>query len=796
MAELAAGRALLELELAAQPGLALFALRLLGDRRALERLFQPKGYPILERHVLSDLATRLLRRTLPWTDENLTQLVEVVMPGEGKLWDLPRAAVASLLEGRWEKGDPPGALVSAVRRWAGAYPEDPLLVTAADRRLRTRLEALLARGGGPAPPPPLLLGRDAWSLALRKAIDGAEPVAAAAWQRLLVHCATARSAEPSQRWLGEARGRVESLGSEPFRAATVAALEAVGQPGEVAPLSPQAFHEATLLDERDTDLLRGLIWTAGLEPREELIAAVGRAAEAAFRKVPGHGPRNAKVGHACLQALSRMDCLPAVAELDRLRPRIKHPSARARLEKALARAAERQGKTRDDLAELATPTLGFTEVGRKTQELAGFTAELMVEGRRVAVSWCAPDGKTQSSPPKAVRESAADELVALKRTGDEVQRLLPALADRLERLYVHPRDWEATVWRQRYADHPLMGTLARRFIWRLGEPAEGRLIAWWEGAWSDVEGTPVSLLAGERVGLWHPLESPAATVRAWRILLETRAIVQPFKQAHREIYLLTEAERTTGTYSNRFAAHILRQHQLAALARERGWGYRLQGQFDSSNWPTLVLPEHATTVEYGVEPAGDELSAAQIFLYVSTDQVRFLDAAGEPRPLETVPPLLFSEVMRDVDLFVGVASIGSDPGWVDGGAEAFQPYWQAAAFGELGALGQGRKELVERLLPRLAIADRCEVQGRFLRVRGQRGRYKIHLGSGNVLMEPNDRYLCIVPDGSKGLKSSPLRLPFEGDARLGVILSKAFLLAADDRIRDPTILRQLPSGGN
>jgi hypothetical protein len=34
-------------------------------------------------------------------------------------------------------------------------------------------------------------------------------------------------------------------------------------------------------------------------------------------------------------------------------------------------------------------------------------------------------------------------------------------------------------------------------------------------------------------------------------------------------------------------------------------------------------------------------------------------------------------------------------------------------------------------------------------------------------------------------------LPFEGDATLSIILSKAFLLAEDKRIKDTTITRQL-----
>ena len=69
-------------------------------------------------------------------------------------------------------------------------------------------------------------------------------------------------------------------------------------------------------------------------------------------------------------------------------------------------------------------------------------------------------------------------------------------------------------------------------------------------------------------------------------------------------------------------------------------------------------------------------------------------------------------------------------------------------------------------------------------VRGERRTYKIHLGSGNILMEPNDQYLCIVPDSRSKAKQDDLFLPFEGDNTLSIILSKAMLLAEDGKIKD------------
>ena len=103
-----------------------------------------------------------------------------------------------------------------------------------------------------------------------------------------------------------------------------------------------------------------------------------------------------------------------------------------------------------------------------------------------------------------------------------------------------------------------------------------------------------------------------------------------------------------------------------------------------------------------------------------------------------------------------------------------------------------RKQVLERLVPRLTIADRCSLSDRFLLVRGDVRTYMIHLGSGNILMEPNDQYLCIVPArGAGAVSTGKVFLPFEGDGTLAVILSKPFLLAEDRSIKDPTILHQM-----
>jgi hypothetical protein len=102
--------------------------------------------------------------------------------------------------------------------------------------------------------------------------------------------------------------------------------------------------------------------------------------------------------------------------------------------------------------------------------------------------------------------------------------------------------------------------------------------------------------------------------------------------------------------------------------------------------------------------------------------------------------------------------------------------------------------VLTRLLPGLDVANRLEIGDRFLRVRGTLRTYKIHLGSGSILMEPDDSYLCIVSARSPEA-ARRLMLPFEGDDMLAIIVSKAILLANDEEITDPTITSQILAGG-
>jgi len=760
----------------------------------------------------------VLRRRLPFEHDDVVALLDWSI---SQPYDHVRAApqMIKVVDDHLKEHKLTPTLKKRIAKLAGRLSSG--YATADVRRWAKRLRDLGRLDVGSAP----LAPGEAWSDAALADIEAHGSESRSDWVNLLQHCMEANGSKPSGRWSKEAAALVERIGFPEFKRAMLRWFPLVdrSRTQSVERTYEWAPDPNLLIAEPNADILKGLAWACSLREDAELSRSLTALALSAYRKVPQLGPRCVRVGNACVWALGNMPGTEGIGQLTLLKVRVKFGTAQKGIEKALNAAAEQAGIPREEIEEMSVPAYGLTEVGLRREQVGEFTAVLSVTGTSATeLRWVRPDGKLQKSVPKAVKEQHADELKELKAAAKDIQKMLPAQRDRIENLYLEEKSWTYDVWRGRYLDHPLVGTLARRLIWRFTEGDRTSAGVWYEGRMTGRNGRPLDWIGEDtRIELWHPIGEATEEVLAWRDWLAELEIRQPFKQAHREVYLLTDAERTTRTYSNRFAAHILKQHQFNALCAARGWKNSLRLMVDDDYPPaSRTMQAHGLRAEFWVEGIGEnygtDTNESGTYLYLVTDQVRFyqIDArenyahaggggyyAGrfgtgaptEPLALEEVPPLVLSEIMRDADLFVGVASVGNDPNWSDDGPEGrFRDYWTGYSFGELTETAKTRKQVLERLVPRLKISDRCRLEDRFLIVRGDVRTYKIHLGSGNILMQPNDQYLCIVPSrGAANTQTGKVFLPFEGDGTLALILSKAFLLAEDRKIEDPTILHQI-----
>ncbi|MCW3127384.1 MAG: hypothetical protein JWO03_3042 [Bacteroidetes bacterium] len=653
--------------------------------------------------------------------------------------------------------------------------------------------------------PTLFLGEDDFSAYANHAIEALPAPEKKIWYQLIIKAQKATGSKPSKKYLDETKVLFKELGTDKFKAVVndwfvfiIALKEKLQEHTSGYAGNTYTYTTSELISAINLDPIKGFVWMCSHFHDTRTIHTIADLAERSYRKIPGKGPAAAAVGNACLFTLYSSRGLDGIGQLSRLKLRIKQSSTQDIIEKYLLAAASEQGVSLHEIEDLAVDDHDLAE-GKKEMLFDEYKAILEITGvGKSEMKWFKPDGAEQKAVPVFVKEKYAARLKKLKDTQKQVDQTTSAQRDRIDRMLRSDRRWTMENFTRLYLEHGLMSFLARKIIWVFEHQGLSQSAIYIGDQWVNNNDELIVPHESAEISLWHPAVQSVAEIKKWRSFLVDHKIQQPLKQAFREVYLLTDAEANTKSYSNRMAAHVLKQHQFNMLAKTRGWKYSLLGAFDNginNQSAEVKLNEYGLRAEYWINElnADGATNDTGIWNYITTDQVRFIKQENnETVDLIDVPPIPFSEVLRDVDLFVGVASVGNDPTWQDsGGVPAYRDYWTSYSFGDLSETAKNRKDILAGLVPRLKINKIAEVVDKFLVVKGKLRTYKIHIGSTNILMEPNDQYLCIVPDRSKKDHTENLFIPFEGDAGLSIILSKAFLLADDDKITDTTITSQI-----
>lgn len=562
------------------------------------------------------------------------------------------------------------------------------------------------------------------------------------------------------------------------------------------------YTETTFLHHNNQQFIKGMVWTMNRFSDKETILILSRLTEKSYSKIPGKGPAAASIGNACVKVLGNMRGKDGLGALSRLKLKVRQNNVKKSIDTMLVEGAKKYNVSVEELKEMAVPDFNLLE-GTKTIDFDDYKLIVSITGIKVSQQWIKPEGTPMKSVPSVVKNNTVlmRKLTDTRKEIKEIQKVYSAQKQRIDNQFILDRSLDLVSFKKYYVNHGLVSPIAKKLIWNFtkGEKSANGILL--DDKWYTHEHDHIDWIEDDtQIKLWHPVHAAEDTIIAWREKMMDLEWKQPVKQAFREIYILTDAEINTRNYSNRMAAHILKQHQFNMLASLRDWKYSLLGAYDDGRDGETChkyLPEYKITAEYWIEEIhndDDNFNDAGIWLYISTDQVKFKDEDGNAMDLIDVPKVVFTEIMRDVDMFVGVCSVGNDPQWMDnnGARQSNRYYWTSYSFGDLTEIAKTRKTILARLLPRLKkIRDKATIEGKFLRVEGKLRTYKIHIGSGNILMEPNDQYLCIVPSRSAESSTDRIFIPFEGDKGLSIVLSKAFLLAEDDKISDSTITSQI-----
>ena len=295
-------------------------------------------------------------------------------------------------------------------------------------------------------------------------------------------------------------------------------------------------------------------------------------------------------------------------------------------------------------------------------------------------------------------------------------------------------------------EHPVVKAMLSKLV--LFNPETQASGFWQDGHLLNAEGEKITLKASDKLLIAHPSHLfYAVQWDLYQKYLFDKELKQPFKQVFRELYVPTKDELETSNRSERYQGHQVQPQKTVALLRGRGWTvnyeeglqkvYHKEGFratiYAAADWYTPSDVE-APTIEY-------------VVFYNLKD--------GKEVPMKEINPVIFSEVMRDVDLVVSVAHVGGvDP-------EASHSTMQMR-----GALA--------RESARLFKLTNVEVKERYILVKTEHGDYSLHLGSGMISKGGLQINVVAVQSQHRGR----VFLPFvDDDPKTAEIISKMKLLS-------------------
>ena len=236
---------------------------------------------------------------------------------------------------------------------------------------------------------------------------------------------------------------------------------------------------------------------------------------------------------------------------------------------------------------------------------------------------------------------------------------------------------------------------------------------------------------------------------------------QPFRQIFRELYLKLpeEAEKTR---SLMFAGNQIQPQRTVGALKNRRWIADYEDGLQKIYYADNIIAELYAVADW-FSPSDIEAPTLEGVVFIDRKTYKQLK-------ISEIPDIIYSEVMRDVDLAVSVAHAGGvDPETSHSTIEM-------------------RRVIIEFNLSLFGI-NNVTLDKNHAIIDGKLGKYTVHLGSG-VIHKMGGSAVNVIAVSSG--KKSKLFLPFiDEDPKTAEIMTKIITFAQDDKIKDPFIMQQL-----
>lgn len=311
---------------------------------------------------------------------------------------------------------------------------------------------------------------------------------------------------------------------------------------------------------------------------------------------------------------------------------------------------------REEFEDLAVPTFDLERGGTRVFDFGTRQLQLVVQGRHDIHFTDVDSKKTYRRWPPKRKTDDEDKYSAARDQYMHISEPLRIVFDeqneRAERSMMTGRHWKAERWREHIGDHPILGHLARRLLWKIIDK-KGNTV---EVVLPDAEGTFMNLDFDEitpdpkkhALALVHPVELDEEDRLEWIEQLADFEIIQPFDQLERPVYRIEDAEEALAGMLNEQMSHDVIAHAL-----EMGWekGDRTYRRLSSIKYtPTDAKSAiHITFSGYLEETSqGLRMNSWSMLSYtglkIGNAVIHDIDHEA-PKNLKKVSPIGFSEAV-------------------------------------------------------------------------------------------------------------------------------------------------------
>ena len=327
----------------------------------------------------------------------------------------------------------------------------------------------------------------------------------------------------------------------------------------------------------------------------------------------------------------------------------KFPAFKEAAAEFIDQIAQQRKLTREELADRLVPSLEMDEEGAELLDFGPRQFTIRFDETLAPFVVDSTNKRLKTLPKAAASDDPVLAKEAHRRFKDlkKEARLSASLHMlRFEMIMASQRQIPVDVFTQFFVQHPWMTHLTQRLIWMTGEEDAASRRAFRvsvEQALVDIDEEELSLVGVASVCIAHPIYLSEGERERWLDVLADYELIQPFDQLDREIFTLTEAQRSATSIDPPNKGEEAHFRKILALEKRRWRRYEDMGIDGMTR--TISKNIHVTLmIEEGWYPymEPEDIDPQKI------DVLR-LDAP-EGVTFGAIDPAMMSEILRDAAL--------------------------------------------------------------------------------------------------------------------------------------------------